>query len=186
MKNIYIFTIILSFIFLSFTLSAVGKPKAKTNENADICPAIITPEYKKLTLELMKILDYEQGYDMMFNSIITKIQMYEPDIKQDMLKKLQTETYNDQAYKDSLVVIYSKYFSLNDVKFLHKYFTSSTFKKANIFGMKVQDEVEVLLNDLTGAQKKIIADKIKSSGYAVPQFLTVGQENKTDTLNNNK
>lgn len=178
MKNKKILMILLILIISNNLVLALAK-KEKTSEG-DKVPATITKEYRNMTLELMKILDYYDGYQMVNGKITSRLRLYDPNMDKSFSDAINKSADNS-AYLDSLVSIYSRYFSLNDLKVLHKYFFSPTFKKAEILGMKIQNEVYDVLDQIETNRKEEIKNMYLKAGRKLPEFLETQQpdnENK--------
>ncbi len=165
--NKIILIVIITIISCNFAFATSEK---ENNSKDDLIPAKITKEYRKMTLDLMQVLGFYEGYDMVTNNITTRLVMYDPNIDKSFSDSIRN-TSNNSAYLDSLVNIYSRYFSLNDLKVLHKYFFSSTFRKAEIVGMKIQNEVDAVLNQIDLDRKAEIKNMYLKTGRKVPEFL---------------
>ncbi len=182
MKKIHILLLLL--LSVAMTFNSEGASKKSKAATGDTCPAEITAEYKKLTLDLMKILGYAEGYQVVNNGIIQRLQMYNPKISDEFVEKLNKDIDNSD-FLESIVKIYSQYFSLNDVKALHKYFTSNTFHKANKYGVKVQNEIDDMLGIYHKRRTEEIKEQIKNAGYEMPQFLMLDEDTNSVINNNN-
>ncbi len=168
----YLLSLCLMLMLLAMPAEAQSNKK-KGNKDDDKIPATITAEYKQKTLDLMKEFSYYDGYDMIISTLAGRYNLYRSGMPDNFVDSLFRTPAQRDEYLNALVELYSKEFSLNEVRKLHEYFTSDLFRKANMGATAFQGKIDELMSKMFTKKEEELKAKMKEAGYEMPKIINV-------------
>lgn len=143
----------------------------------------VTDEYRDYAKKIFKIFNYQGDFEMIFKNVSARIMRYEPDIPEKFFTNIEAEM-DPTPFVEAQIQLYAEVLSLEDLKIMHEFYSSKTFKKYNMVGQGLLMKLSAINDEYYARILKVVYDKMLEAKYKIPEFLERAEEERTLKLQN--
>lgn len=143
----------------------------------------VTDEYRDYAKKIFKIFNYQGDFEMIFKNVSARVRRYEPDVPEKFFTNIE-DGMDPQPFVEAQIQLYAEVFSLEDLKKMHEFYSSKTFKKYQIVGEGLMMKLSAINDDYYAKILKVVYDKMSEAKYKIPEFLERAEEERILKLQN--